>query len=112
MFKMCQYEKVENGDEIYSKIVSFDEEFNRIVGIVLSEKRKNKGYSLAKLSELINHKVSRQTLQKYEKNITHIRHGTFNKVCEALGEKPQDVSEEISIRYLKYINNKSSGNQI
>lgn len=80
-----------------------DKEFNRIVGEVLKSKRERKGYSLQELSNKIGNKVSRQTLNKYENNLSNIRHGTFIAICEALGEYPPDVFEEISLKYMRYV---------
>lgn len=82
-----------------------DKEFNRIVGEVLKNKRERKGYSLQELSNRIGNKVSRQTLNKYENNLSNIRHGTFIAICEALGEYPPDVFEEISLKYMRYVDN-------
>lgn len=82
-----------------------DKEFNRIVGEVLKSKRERKGYSLQELSNRIRNKVSRQTLNKYENNLSNVRHGTFIAICEALGEYPPDVFEEISLKYMRYVDN-------
>ena len=82
-----------------------DKEFNRVVGEVLKSKRERKGYSLQELSNRIGNKVSRQTLNKYENNLSNIRHGTFIAICEALGEYPPDVFEEISLKYMRYVDN-------
>lgn len=80
-----------------------DKEFNRIVGEVLKGKRERKGYSLQELSDKMNKKVSRQTLNKYENNLSNVRNGTFISICEALGEYPPDVFEEISLKYMRYV---------
>ena len=80
-----------------------DKEFNRIVGEVLKQKRERKGYSLQELSNKINNKVSRQTLYKYENNQSNIRNGIFILVCKALGESPGDVFEEISLKYMRLV---------
>ena len=80
-----------------------DKEFNRIVGEVLKNKRERKNISLQELSNKINKKVSRQTLNKYENNLSNIRNGTFIAICEALGESPADVFEEISLKYMRYV---------
>jgi transcriptional regulator with XRE-family HTH domain len=80
-----------------------DKEFNRIVGEVLKNKRERKGYSLQELSNKMTKKVSRQTLNKYENNLSNVRNGTFISICEALGEYPPDVFEEISLKYMRYV---------
>lgn len=80
-----------------------DKEFNRVVGEVLKSKRERKGYSLQELSNRIGNKVSRQTLNKYENNLSNIRNGTFIAICEALGEYPPEVFEEISLKYMRYV---------
>lgn len=80
-----------------------DKEFNRIVGEVLKAKRERKGYSLQELSNKMTKKVSRQTLNKYENNLSNVRNGTFVSICEALGEYPPDVFEEISLKYMRFV---------
>lgn len=80
-----------------------DKEFNRIVGEVLKTKRERKGYSLQELSNKMKKKVSRQTLNKYENNLSNVRNGVFVSICEALGEYPPDVFEEISLKYMRYV---------
>lgn len=80
-----------------------DKEFNRIVGEVLKSKRERKGFSLQELSKKMNYKVSRQTISKYENNTSNIRNGTFIAICKALGEYPPDVFEEISLKYMRFV---------
>lgn len=82
-----------------------DKEYNKIVGQVLKSKRERKGYSLQELSNKMHNKVSRQTLSKYENNDSNIRNGVFLAICEALGEYPPDVFEEISLKYMRYVDN-------
>lgn len=84
-------------DELLDKV------FNRIVGEVLKSKRERKGYSLQELCNKINNMVSRQTLSKYENNTSNIRNGVFVAICQALGEYPPDVYEEISLKYMRYV---------
>lgn len=80
-----------------------DKEFNRIVGEVLKNKRERKGYSLQELSNKMKKKVSRQTLNKYENNLSNVRNGTFIDICTTLGENPAEVFEEISLKYMRYV---------
>ena len=80
-----------------------DKEFNRIVGEVLKSKRERKGYSLQELSNKMKKKVSRQTLNKYENNLSNVRNGTFVDICNTLGENPAEVFEEISLRYMRFV---------
>lgn len=80
-----------------------DKEFNQTVGEVLKTKREKRGYSLQDLSNKINNKVSRQTLNKYENNLSNVRKGVFVAICEALGEKPEEVFEEISLKYMRLV---------
>ena len=51
----------------------------------------------------MNKKVSRQTLNKYENNLSNVRNGVFVSICEALGEYPPDVFEEISLKYMRFV---------
>lgn len=80
-----------------------DKEFNRIVGEVLKSLRERKGYSLQQLSTKLKKPISRQTLNKYENNLSNIRNGTFIDVCTALGEEPQVVYEEISLKFMRWV---------
>lgn len=80
-----------------------DKKFNKIVGQVLKNKREKHGYSLQGLSNKINKLVSRQTLFKYENNTSNIRNNVFVAICKALDEKPEDVLEEISLKYMRYV---------
>lgn len=80
-----------------------DKEFNRIVGEVLKSKRERKGYSLQELSNKMKKKVSRQTLNKYENCQSNIRNGIFMDICTTLGENPAEVFEEISLKYMRYV---------
>lgn len=82
-----------------------DKEFNKIVGEVLKSKREKRGYSLQELSNKLSKPISRQTLSKYENNLSNIRNGIFVAICEALGEYPPDVFEEISLKYMRYVDN-------
>ena len=80
-----------------------DKEFNRIVGEVLKSKRERKGYSLQDLSRRLTKPISRQTLNKYENNLSNVRNGTFVDICKALGEQPKEVFEEISLKYMRLV---------
>lgn len=83
-----------------------DKEFNRIVGEVLKSKRERKGYSLQELSNKMKNKVSRQTLNKYENNLSNIRNGTFVSICEALDDRYRIILQKMwsrvwSMQYIK-----------
>ena len=83
------------------KDIYMDSLLNKIIGETLKKYRELKGYSLEELSNKINNKVSRQTLSTYETGRSKIRIEMFQNICNALGVVPQEVLEEISIKYVK-----------
>ena len=78
-----------------------DSDFNRIVGLELKRIREEHGLSLEELSNKLKKKVSRQTLSTYEFGRSKIRIDTFIDICQTLGLSPQDVYDEINLKYLK-----------
>ena len=80
-----------------------DKEFNKIVGQVLKSIRERKGYSLQQLANKLTKPISRQTLSKYENNLSNIRNGVFVDICKALGEQPPIIYEEISLKYMRFV---------
>lgn len=78
-----------------------DSLLNKIIGETLKKYRELKGYSLEELSNKIDNKVSRQTLSTYEFGRSKIRISMFIDICNALGVNPNDMLEEISMKYFK-----------
>lgn len=78
-----------------------DSLLNKIIGETLKKYREQKGYSLEELSNKINNKVSRQTLSTYEFGRSKIKISMFVDICNALDINPNEVLEEISMKYFK-----------
>lgn len=78
-----------------------DSLLNKIIGETLKKYRELKGYSLEELSNKIGNKVSRQTLSTYEFGRSKIKISMFVDICKALDVEPNDMLEEISMKYFK-----------
>ena len=82
---------------------NLDYQFNRIIGETLKEHRIKKGFSLEGVCKKMKYRTTRQTINKAERNLSRVKLPMFLSICSALGEKPSDVLEEISLKYLKYV---------
>ena len=91
-----------NGDDYIDSV------FNNTVGSVLKKEREKQNMSLEELAKKINYKVKRQTLFYYETGRSKIKVTTFIEICNALHLNPEEVFEEINLKYLKHskLNNK------
>ena len=91
-----------NGDDYIDSV------FNNTVGSVLKKEREKQNMSLEELAKKINYKVKRQTLFYYETGRSKIKVTTFIEICNALHLNPEEVLEEINLKYLKHskLNNK------
>lgn len=78
-----------------------DASFNSTVGSVLKKEREKQNISLEELSKKIDYKVKRQTLFYYETGRSKIKVSTFIDICKALHLNPEDVFDEINMKYLK-----------
>lgn len=87
-----------NGDDYIDSV------FNNTVGSVLKKEREKQNMSLEELAKKINYKVKRQTLFYYETGRSKIKVTTFIEICNALHLDPDEVFEEINMRYLKNSN--------
>ena len=76
-------------------------EFDMVLGDTLKQKRINKGYSLFDIAKKL--KITRQAVFRYEKAEISIKKLTFKKYCLALGEDPVSVYEEVSLKYMRYV---------
>ena len=83
-----------------------DDDYNRVVGIVLKEKRISNGQSLSTLAKKLKGKVTRQALARYENNTARIKLNLFCDICSLYDIKPKELIEEITNKYLEYIRTK------
>lgn len=83
------------------KDIYMDSLLNKIIGEELKKIRENAGLSLEELANKIKNVVSRQTLSTYESGRSKIRIDMFLLICNAVGQNPSDVYENINIRYFK-----------
>ena len=78
-----------------------DSPLNKIIGEELKKIREQAGLTLEELSNKIGNKVSRQTLSTYESGRSKIKIDMFIEICNATGSNPNEVYENINIRYFK-----------
>jgi transcriptional regulator with XRE-family HTH domain len=78
-----------------------DTDFNKVIGDVLKEKRLEKNWSLLELSRKMDNKISRQTLFHYENGDTKIRRNIFIEICKVYNISPDNLLDEILIRYMR-----------
>ena len=78
-----------------------DSMLNKVIGDVLKKCREEKNLTLEQLSNKLNNKVSRQTLSTYEMGRSKIKISMFIEICEALQLDPNEVFEEINMKYFK-----------
>lgn len=76
-------------------------EFDMVLGDILKQKRISKGYSLSDIAKKM--KITRQAVFRYEKAEVSMKNSTFKKYCLALGEDPVSVYEEVSLKYMRYV---------
>lgn len=76
-------------------------EFDYVLGQVLKQKRTNKGYSLQYVAEKLQ--TTKQAIFRYEKAEVSMKNSTFQNYCYAIGESPTDVYEEVSLKYMRYV---------
>ena len=76
-------------------------EFDLVLGQTLKEKRMKKNLSLEQVAKKMN--ITRQAIFRYEKAEVSMKNSTFQKYCYAIDEKPSDVYEEISLKYMRYV---------
>ena len=76
-------------------------EFDYVLGQVLKEKRKGKGYSLQNVADKL--KTTKQAIFRYEKAEVSMKNSTFKKYCYAIDEDPIAIYNEISLKYMQYV---------
>lgn len=76
-------------------------EFDLVLGQTLKEKRMKKNLSLEQVAKKMN--ITRQAIFRYEKAEVSMKNSTFKKYCYAINEDPTDVYEEVSLRYMRYV---------
>ena len=76
-------------------------EFDYVLGQVLKQKRTNKGYSLQYVADKLN--TTKQAIFRYEKADVSMKNSTFQNYCYAINENPAEVYEEISLKYMRYV---------
>ena len=78
-----------------------DSELNIVIGEVLKRHREQQRLSLEELSNKMNNKIIRQNLHNYENARTRLKLSRFIMICEALQLDPEEVFEEINLKYFK-----------
>ena len=78
-----------------------DSSLNEIIGNVLKREREKQGLSLEDLSKRMNNKIKRQNIAYYENARSRLKLNKFLMICEALHLNPNEVFEEINMKYFK-----------
>jgi len=76
-------------------------EFDYVVGQTLKEKRTRKDIPLQQVADKLG--TTKQAIFRYEKAEVSMKNSIFQKYCYAIGENPVDVYDEISLRYMRYV---------
>lgn len=76
-------------------------EFDYVLGQVLKQKRTSKGMSLQKVADKL--KTTKQAIFRYEKADVSMKNSTFQEYCYAIGENPIEIYEEVSLKYMRYV---------
>lgn len=76
-------------------------EFDLVLGSVLKEKRIDKGYSLQDVANKL--KTTKQAIFRYERAEVSMKNSTFQKYCYAIDEEPTKIYEEVSLKYMRYV---------
>ena len=76
-------------------------EFDYVLGSVLKQKRNSKKLSLQQVADKL--KTTKQAIFRYENADVSMKNSTFQKYCYAIGENPVDIYEEVSLKYMRYV---------
>lgn len=76
-------------------------EFDYVVGQTLRDKRTRKEISMQQVADKL--KTTKQAIFRYEKAEVSMKNSIFKKYCYAIGEDPVDVYDEISLKYMRYV---------
>lgn len=76
-------------------------EFDLVLGQTLKKKREDKELALQKVADKLG--TTKQAIFRYEKAIVSMKKSIFEKYCYAIGENPVDVYEEVSLKYMRYV---------
>lgn len=78
-------------------------EFDYVLGQVLKQKRTSKEISMQNVADKLG--TTKQAIFRYEKAEVSMKNSTFKEFCKAIGENPVEVYEEISLKYMRYVDN-------
>ena len=76
-------------------------EFDLVLGQTLKSKRISKEITLQEVANKL--KTTKQAIFRYEKAEVSMKNSTFQKYCYAIDEEPTDVYEEVSLKYMRYV---------
>lgn len=76
-------------------------EFDYVLGQVLRERRMSKDYSMQYVADKLG--TTKQAIFRYEKADVSMKNSTFQKYCQAIGENPVAIYEEVSLKYMRYV---------
>lgn len=76
-------------------------EFDYVLGQTLKQKRTGKNMSLQQVADKL--KTTKQAIFRYEKADVSMKNSIFQAYCKAIGESPIEVYEEVSLKYMRYV---------
>lgn len=76
-------------------------EFDLVLGQTLRAKRQSKQITMQEVATKL--KTTKQAIFRYEKADVSMKNSTFQKYCYAINEDPSNVYEEISLKYMRYV---------
>lgn len=76
-------------------------EFDYVLGQTLRKKRESKQITLQNVADKLE--TTKQAIFRYENALVSMKNSTFQKYCYAIGENPVDVYEEVSLKYMRYV---------
>ena len=72
-----------------------------MLGQTLKTKRENKSITLQQVADKLG--TTKQAIFRYERADVSMKNSTFQKYCYAIGENPVDIYEDVSLKYMRYV---------
>lgn len=83
------------------KLDRINYEFDYVLGKVLKQKRIAKKITMQNVADKL--KTTKQAIFRYENADVSMKNSVFQAYCNAIGENPVDIFEEISLKYMRYV---------
>ena len=89
-----------NFQKEYGDSELLDTYLNQAVAEILKELRESYNWSYTDLANKLSNKVSRQTLNNYERGKTKLRMNMFFELAKVYHLEPKELYEKINMRYI------------